>query len=77
MPKLLVLFSSVDSYAARIADAVAQGAKDVRFVEVDVREVAEGADVSRRRRLESPSAIRDYDGVVLAAPGPESTQPVD
>ena len=74
MPKLLVVFSSVDSYAARIADAVALGAKSVRFMEVDVRAVADAdADVNGRRRLDSLDAVREYDGVVLAGPGPEST----
>jgi hypothetical protein len=80
VPKLLVVFSSVDSYAARIADAVARGANSVRFTEVDVRAVTEGSgasaanvDVSGRRRLVSFDALRDYDGVVLVGPGPEST----
>jgi hypothetical protein len=74
VPKLLVVFSSVDSYAAQIADSVAEGAKGVRFTEVDVRAVADAnADVNGRRRLESLEVLRDYDGVVLAGPGPEST----
>jgi hypothetical protein len=74
VPKLLVVFSSVDSYAARLADIVAEGARQVRFTEVDVRAVAEApGDTSDRRRLASPDALRDYDGVVLVGPGPEST----
>lgn len=73
VPKLLVVFSSADSYAARIADAVAVGAKDVRFTEVDVRAMADAnASVNGRRRFESLAAVHEYDGIVLAAPGPES-----
>src|SRR5689334_21660821 len=61
VPRLHVVFSSVDSYAARIADAVAQGSKGVRFTEVDVRAVADAnSDVSGRRRLESLDLLRDY-----------------
>ena len=74
MPKLLVVFSSIDAYAARIADVVADGAKSVRFAEVDVRAAADAdADVNDRRRLRSADAMCDYDGVILVAPGPEST----
>lgn len=74
VPKLLVVFSSADSYAARIADAVAEGANDVRFTEVDVRAIADAnASVNGRRRLESLAAVHEYDGVVLAGPGPESS----
>jgi hypothetical protein len=75
VPKLLVVFSSVDSYAARMADAVAGGARTVRFTEVDVRAVTDAnADVNGRRRLESFDALHEYDGVVLTGPGPESAR---
>lgn len=37
MPKVLVLFHSRTGNTARIADAVAEGARAVRFTEVDVR----------------------------------------
>jgi NAD(P)H dehydrogenase (quinone) len=39
MPKILVLFYSRTGHTAVIADAVAEGAKGVRFSEVDVRRV--------------------------------------
>ncbi|MDB4899403.1 MAG: NAD(P)H:quinone oxidoreductase, type [Gemmatimonadetes bacterium] len=39
MPKLLVLFYSRTGNTAVIADAVAEGAKSVRFAEVDVRRI--------------------------------------
>lgn len=73
MPKLLVVFSSIDAYAARMADVVAEGANSVRFTEVDVRAAADAdADGSGCRRLMSPDVIRDYDGMILVGPGPES-----
>ena len=73
MPKLLVVFSSIDAYAAHTADVVAAGAKSVRFTEVDVRTVAdENVDVSDRRRLASFETLHDYDGVIRVGPGPES-----
>ena len=39
MAKLLVLFYSRTGNTARIADAIAEGAQEVRFAEVDVRRV--------------------------------------
>ena len=67
MPKVLVLFDSGDERAERLADWAADGAKKVRFTEVDVRDV--GNEPSRsgtsRKRLESRDAIDQYDGVVV------------
>lgn len=39
MPKILILFYSRTGNTAALADAVAQGAKSVRFAEVDVRRI--------------------------------------
>src|SRR5581483_9818697 len=39
MPKLLVLFYSRTGHTARLADAIADGARSVRFTEVSVRRV--------------------------------------
>lgn len=39
MPKTLVLFYSKTGHTAAIADAIAEGARSVRFAEVDVRRV--------------------------------------
>ena len=39
MPKILVLFHSRTGRTAALADAIAEGAKSVRFAEVDVRRV--------------------------------------
>lgn len=59
MPKVLVLFSSRTGHTARLAEAVAEGARSVRFMEVDIRRVPEptagaggdaGDDASRAAR---------------------------
>jgi NAD(P)H dehydrogenase (quinone) len=39
MPKVLVLFHSRTGNTARLADAIAEGARGVRFTEVDVRRI--------------------------------------
>ena len=39
MPKVLVLFCSRTGNTARLADAIAEGARSVRFTEVDVRRI--------------------------------------
>ena len=39
MPKVLVLFYSRTGHTARLADAIAEGARGVRFTEVDVRRI--------------------------------------
>jgi hypothetical protein len=70
MPKLIVLFFGAESPAATLAEAAAEGAKGVRFTEVDLRSGgAHQATTERRyKRLESPAQIRDFDGVILACP---------
>ena len=46
MPKILVLFYSRTGNTAALADAVAEGAKSVRFAEVDVRRIDDLAPAS-------------------------------
>ena len=46
MPKVLVLFYSRTGNTAAIADAVAEGARSVRFAEVDVRRIDDLAPAS-------------------------------
>jgi len=70
MPKLIVLFFGAESPGVTLAEAVAEGAKGVRFTEVDVRSGAphQASTEHRYKRLESPAQLRDFDGVVLACP---------
>ena len=70
MPKLIVLFYGVESPASTLAEAAADGAKAVRFTEVDVRAGSSHEPTAGRRHksLDSAERLKDYDGVVIAAP---------
>ena len=46
MPKILVLFYSRTGHTAQLADAIAEGARTVRFTEVDVRRIDDLAPAS-------------------------------
>lgn len=70
MPKVIVLFFGAESPAVTLAEAAADGAKEVRFSEVAVRSGGphEATTARRHARLESAAHIRDFDGVILACP---------
>jgi hypothetical protein len=70
MPKVIVLFFGADSATIALADGAAEGAKGVRFTELEIRSgSAEQSTIRRRhRQLESASRIREFDGVILACP---------
>jgi len=71
MPKLLVLFDSDSDDLMRLAEAVAEGARRVRFAEVDIRRIggtavdAGGTRAARHRTLESADALAAYDGIIM------------
>ena len=78
MPKLLVLFDARSDDVSRIAEAIAEGARGVRFAEVELRRVppggaehrpagddARGRQGARHRMLESADALADYDAIVV------------
>jgi NAD(P)H dehydrogenase (quinone) len=71
MPKLLVLFDSRSEDVTQLADAVAEGARSVRFAEVDVRRIEESsaatASPARHRALETADALAAYDGIIVDA----------
>jgi hypothetical protein len=69
MPKLIVLVSGDETTAATLADSAVEGAKSVRFTEVDVRMVVSDTAQSRHKMLESPDVLREYDGIVITADG--------
>src|SRR5690349_3976032 len=79
MPKVLVLFDSGDPRAERLAESAAEGAKKVRFTEVDVRVVGTEAasDGARQKRLESSEAVNQYDGVVVVGSDREPSAAID
>jgi hypothetical protein len=74
MPKLLVLFESRRSDVIHLAAAIVEGARTVRFAEVDLRRLGgEGAPAtdadkvtgaSGPRPLERLAEIANYDGIV-------------
>ena len=76
MPKVLVLFDDTDAVASTLGEVAAEGARGVRFTEVDVRVFA-AATGSRRKALESLTAIDQYDGVVFAAVNDSPTPALD
>jgi len=67
MPKLLVLFYGDDNHVSALARAAADGAKSVRFAEVDLRRGDRDAASTHNtdKPLESSEHIRDYEGVIL------------
>jgi hypothetical protein len=68
MPKTLVLFHGSSDAVAETASAVAEGARAVRFAEVDVRQLTpagEAGGSNRHRSLSSPDELAAYDGLVL------------
>jgi multimeric flavodoxin WrbA len=69
MPKLLVLVPARGIELAPLADAVLEGARSVRFAEVDVRTLDDGADAtSNRKPLAAIDDLASYDGIVVGAP---------
>lgn len=75
MPKLLVLFQSSSADVVRLAEAASEGARSVRFAEVDLRQLptsgeagdtASDATGRAHHRLEHVDAVGQYDGLVLA-----------
>jgi NAD(P)H dehydrogenase (quinone) len=79
MPKLLVLFDARSDDMTRLAEAVAEGARGVRFAEVDVRllgaAAADGTPSARHRTLESADALAGYDGIIIGAMLPAGNDP--
>jgi NAD(P)H dehydrogenase (quinone) len=75
MPKILILFHGRTGDTARIADAIAEGARSIRFSEVDVRRIddptpsrtPDDAGV-KHRTLGSADELPGYDALVCGAP---------
>jgi len=79
MPKVLVLFDSADRGADHLAEIAADGARSVRFTEVDVRVVSDGMASSgtRRRQLESADLVDQYDAVIIVGSNRETPIAID
>jgi hypothetical protein len=76
MPKLLVLYDPRSDDLTRLAEAVAEGARSVRFAEVDIRRIGDapgtGTAAARHRAYEGPDALAAYDGIVAGSSSAES-----
>jgi len=69
MPKLLVLFPARSTELAPLADAVLEGARSVRFAEVEVRTFGDaGDDAATRKPLGGVDDLTSYDGIVVGVP---------
>jgi len=79
MPKVLVLFDSVDQRAERLAELAAEGAKKIRFTEVDLRQVGQppSSNGASRKQLESTEALDEYDGVIFVGSDREPSAAID
>lgn len=86
MPKLLVLFQSRSADVIALAEAAVDGARSVRFAEVDLRRLDAGDAGSHptatdgagraHRALEHLDDIAAYDGLILAVPAVAGDAPV-
>lgn len=66
MPKLLVLIPARDAELAPLADAVAEGARSVRFAEVDVRSVGDAGDPpTSYKSLATTDDLGSYHGIIV------------
>jgi len=66
MPKLLVLVPARSAELAPLADAVAEGARSVRFAEVDVRSVGDASDAPTScKLLPEIDDLGSYHGVIV------------
>jgi hypothetical protein len=69
MPKLLVLVPARSPELAPLADAVLEGARSVRFAEVDVRSFGDAGDAAESYRpLAGIEDLTTYDGIIVGVP---------
>jgi hypothetical protein len=70
MPKLLILFPARSTELAPLADAVLEGARSVRFAEVDVRTFGDGGGdaAASRKPLAAIDDLTSYDGIIVGVP---------
>ena len=67
MPKVIVLLCDAGSSVEELGAVVAEGAKGVRFAEVDVRTVGRLRTTGNEpyKSLGSADRIREYDGIIM------------
>ncbi len=78
MAKILVVYYSMYGHIETMANAVAEGAREVEGVEVTLKRVAEimdeekaravGAKVDQAAPIASPKELDQYDGIIIGTP---------
>ena len=69
MPKLLVLLPAPSAELAPLVEAVVEGARSVRFAEVDVRSSGDEGDApAGHKPLAGIDDLASYDGIVVGVP---------
>ncbi len=77
MPKLLVLSHARGTELAPLVDAVTEGARSVRFAEVDVRSLGEGREATTSRKpLERIEDLASYDGIIIGVDAEDAAESV-
>jgi NAD(P)H dehydrogenase (quinone) len=78
MPKLLVLYDASEPALARLAEAIAAGARAVRFAEVDLRRAGDAdaaVEASRPPTLAQAEELDRYDGIAVGIPARDGDRP--
>lgn len=78
MKRILVLYYSMYGHIEAMADAVAEGARRVEGVQVDIKRVAEtmpedafkaaGGKTDQTAPVAEPGELKDYDAVIVGTP---------
>lgn len=78
MAKILVLYYSTYGHVERMAQAIAEGAREVPSVEVEIKRVPElmpaevakaaGAKLDQQAPLASPQELPNYDAIIFGTP---------
>jgi len=78
MSRILVLYYSMYGHIERLAEAVAEGAREVSGADVAIKRVPEtmpedaarqaGAKLDQRAPVASPDELADYDAIILGTP---------
>ena len=78
MPRVLILYYSMYGHVERLAEAIAEGAREVPGAEVSVKRVPElmseeaarnaGAKLEQSAPVADPAELADYDAIVVGTP---------
>ena len=72
MPKILILYPAPSVELVSLVDAVVEGARSVRFAEVDVRSFGDAGDApGSGKQLRGIDDLASYDGIIVGVPAGE------